>query len=133
MFGNSGQNLLLPPCYAAGGDLGLSLETVWAVAAPGVRGALQELDSKFPQHSQRWFDQVWQHQLCQGTSFKKHFIFWLHFGKVGVRLLHLQKAENCDVGGEGKWESGGGRYVCVFAGENLLYEDKGKENKEQKY
>lgn len=115
MFGNLGQNLLLPPCCVAGGDLELSLETWRAAGAHGLCGALWELGSEFPQHTQRWFDQMWQHQLCQGTSFKKHFIFWLHFGKVSVRLLHLQKAENCSVGGEGKWESVvEGMYVCLL-------------------
>lgn len=44
-------------------------------------------------------------------GFTRSFIFLLYFGKIGVRLLHLQKAENCSAGTEGKLENAGRQYM----------------------
>lgn len=41
----------------------------------------------------------------------RNFRFLPYFGKIHMRLLHLQKAENCSAGTEGRLENAGGRYM----------------------
>lgn len=65
----------------------------------------------------------------------RNFIFLLDFGKIGIRLLHLQKGENCSAGTKGRLENAGRQYMydCWRGQDGGCYSDAGKENEEHEY
>lgn len=53
--------------------------------------------------------------FARAPASRNILFFCLCFGRIRVRLLGLQKAENFSVGTKGKWENGDRRYedTCV--------------------
>lgn len=117
----------MPPCCVVGGDLGLSLETRWAAGHMGCVEPFGSLVVNFLSTHRGGLTKCGNISFARAPASRSI----LFFGFI------LEKSDCCTcgklkivVGGEGKWENGGGRYICVFAGENSVYEDTGKENKE---